>query len=319
MKTRRLGRTGLEVTEIGFGAWAIGGTGYGPTRDEESLAALETAWQRGVNFFDTADTYGCGRSESLVGRFLRGKPRHQIFIATKAGWDFYHAGGTRKNFHPSYVRFACEESLKRLGIDSIDLYQLHNPSLDILRAGESVGALEALKREGKIRFIGVSAHTEEEAEAAIADGRVDALQLVFNLLDQQMGAKVFDLAFRSGIGIIVREPLAYGFLSGKYKPGHAFHKDDHRRRFTREVLETNLKKIEILKRIMTTERLPMAQAALEYILQFPQVATVIPGAKTAAQVTENTEASLRPRLRSEEAYHLRDLYSREPIFREHVF
>jgi aryl-alcohol dehydrogenase-like predicted oxidoreductase len=318
MKYRRLGRTQLSVSEVGFGAWAIGGTGYGPTKDEESMQALETAWERGVNFYDTADTYGCGHSEELVGRFLRGKPREKIIIASKAGWDFYH-GGSRKNFDPAYIRFACEQSLKRLGIETIDLYQLHNPSLEIIQRGELLDLMEVLRKEGKIRFCGISVHTEQEAAAAVESGRVDTLQLVFNLLDQHMGAVIFDLAWQKQVGLIVREPLAYGFLSGKYKPGHAFHKDDHRRRFTNEMLETNLEKITKLKRIMSTDRLPMAQAALEYILQFEQVSTVIPGAKTAQQVTENTEASIHPKLRIEEASHLREVYHREPIFKEHVF
>jgi len=116
MKYRELGRTGLRVSEIGFGCWAIGGTSYGPTRDEESLEALQTAWEHGVNFYDTADTYGHGHSEELIAQFLRDKPRDQVVIASKAGWDFYHPGGSRKNFELQYIRFACEESLKRLKV-----------------------------------------------------------------------------------------------------------------------------------------------------------------------------------------------------------
>lgn len=315
MKYRRLGKTGLEVSEIGFGCWAIGGTSYGPTKDAQSLDALEAAWEAGVNFYDTADTYGHGHSETLLAKFLKGKPRNKIFIATKVGWDFYH-GGSRKNFDPDYIQFACEESLKRLAIDTIDVYQLHNPILEMIESGGVVDALEKLKKEGKIRFIGISIHKESEALAAIQDKRVDTIQLVFNLLDQRMASQVFPEAVKGRVGIIVREPLACGILTNKYEADHTFSKDDHRRRWGREKLELDLKKIEKLRTILATERLTMAKAALEYILDFEEIATVIPGAKTRAQVLENVGASSDPQLRVEESYHLRSLYQREPIFKK---
>lgn len=319
MKYRVLGRTGFQVSEIGFGCWAIGGTGYGPVRDAESREALEMAWEKGVNFYDTADSYGEGHSEELLGEFLKNKPRDKIYIATKTGWDFYHAGGTRKNFSPDYIRFACESSLKRLGVSFIDLYQLHNPSLEIIRDGGVLRVLEDLKKKGSIRAIGLSLHTEEEIDAALCDGRADAFQLAFNLLDQRMSEWAFDQAKRSGIGLVIREPLAFGFLTGKYRADHGFHKQDHRRRFSKELIENNLKKIDRLKTVLTSKRLSLAKAALEFVLQFEQVSTVIPGSKTVAQVLENTEASSHPMLRSEEAYHLREMYYREGIFRRDLF
>jgi len=315
MRTRALGRTGLQVSEVGFGCWAIGGTSYGPTRDEESLEALETAFGRGVNFFDTADTYGHGHSEELLAKFLKGKPRGKVILATKVGWDFYH-GGSKKNFDPDYIRFACGESLKRLGIETIDLYQLHNPSLALIQRGETVGVLEGLRKEGKIRFIGISVHQEEEALRAAADGRVDTLQLVFNLLDPQMESRVFPAAKEKNTGIIAREPLACGVLTGKYSAGHEFSKDDHRRRWMKDKLERDLEKVEKLKAVLAAKRISPVQAALEYVLGFDAVSTVIPGAKTKAQVLENIQASANPVLRVEEARHLRDLYPREEIFRQ---
>ena len=184
MKYRQLGRTGLKVSEVSFGCWAIGGSGYGVTRDDESLEALETAFRHGVNFFDTADTYGHGHSEELLSQFIQGKPRGEFLIASKAGWDFYH-GGSKKNFDPEYIRFACEKSLSRLSVDAIDVYQLHNPSLELIKNGESIRVLENLKKEGKIRFIGISVHSEEEALEAMADGRVDTLQVAFNISDHE--------------------------------------------------------------------------------------------------------------------------------------
>lgn len=316
MKNRILGRTGLSIPEIGFGSWAIGGSGYGPTSDEESLDALQAAWAAGIRFFDTADTYGHGHSEELLGRFLKEKPRNEFVLATKCGWDFYH-GGSRKNFDPVYLAFACTQSLKRLGLDSIDLYQLHNPNADLIRKGDALSALEELKRAGKIRFIGVSVHTEEEALAAIEDGRVDVLQVMFNVLDQRMAGKVFAESERTRTGILVREPLACGLLTGKYTDaGHEFHKEDHRRRWTREKKELDLKKIERIRPVLSTARLSMAQAALEFVLEHSAVSCVIPGAKTRKQVLENIKASDDPALRIQEASQLRDLFRRDPLFQQ---
>ena len=295
MNLRTLGRTNLQVSEIGFGCWAIGGTSYGPTQDEDSLQALEAAWKNGVNFYDTADTYGHGHSEELIARFLKNKPRDQAFIAGKAGWDFYH-GASRKNFDLEYLRFACEESLKRLQVESLDLYQLHNPSLELIEKGEVVGVLEALKKEGKIRFIGISIHSEAEALAALRDPRVESLQLVFNLIDQRMSERVFSEAQARQAGLIVREPLACGLLTGKYKPGHEFVKTDHRRRWTSEKLEMDLKKVETLRSVLATERLRLPQAALEYVLDFEAVSSVIPGAKTRELVLQTVSASGNPKL-----------------------
>lgn len=315
MRYRVLGKTKLDVSEVGFGCWAIGGTSYGPTKDEESLNALETAWESGVNFFDTADTYGHGHSEELIAKFLRGKAREDVIVASKCGWDFYH-GASRKNFDPAYLRFACEESLKRLRVDAIDIYQLHNPSGELLKRGEIIEVMEDLKRQGKIRFIGVSVHTEEEALIAMHNPRVDTLQLAFNLLDQRMEKRVFPEAQKKNVGIIVREPLACGLLTGKYKADHQFLKTDHRRRYVREKMDLETKKIETIRRVLSTQRLSIARAALEYVLNFEMVGTVIPGAKTPAQVLENIQASKDPLLRIQETYLLKEMYQREDIFRK---
>lgn len=315
MKFRKLGRTQVPVSEVGFGCWAIGGTSYGPTDDKQSLAALQAAWAGGVNFFDTADTYGHGHSEELLAEFLKGVPRDKAFVATKAGWDFYH-GGSKKNFDPDYIRFAVEESLKRLCLDFVDLCQLHNPSLEKIKDGGAVSALDDMRKKGKIRFIGISVHSEEEAFAAMEDPRVDTLQLVFNLTDQRMAEKVFHEAKAKEVGIIVREPLACGLLTGKYKPGHKFVKTDHRNRWTAEKLELESEKLEKLKAILATQRLTLTRAALEYVLDFDAVSTVIPGAKTPEQVEENILASNDPKLRIEESYHLREIYNREEIFKK---
>ncbi len=312
MKYRTLGRTGLSVSEVGFGAWAIGGTSYGPTRDENSLEALATAWEHGVNFFDTADTYGHGHSEELIGKFLKGK-RDKAVIATKVGWDFYH-GGSKKNFDFDYIRFACGESLRRLGTDRVDLYQLHNPKLEQIESGEIFQVLNELKKAGKIRFYGVSVHTPAEALAVIRSGKADTVQLIFNLIDQRPVDEVFPLALEKKIGIIAREPLACGFLTGKYSVDTRFSKDDHRNRWPREKLTVDLQKLDRIKSVLPASRVSLVQSALEFILNFEAVSAVIPGAKTKAQVLEHVKASEDPRLRAQEISLLRDLYGREEIF-----
>ena len=312
MNYRTLGRTGLRVSEIGFGAWAIGGTSYGPTKDEESLAALEAAWEHGVNFFDTADTYGHGHSETLIGKFLKGK-REKAVLATKAGWDFYH-GGSRKNFDLDYLRFACDESLKRLQIDAIDLYQLHNPALEQIEAGELFGLLDELKAAGKIRFYGVSVHTPLEALAVIQSGKADTVQLIFNLIDQRAAVRVFPEAEVAQVGIIAREPLACGLLTGKYSPESKFVKTDHRNRWRQEKLVNDFKKIDTLKSKIPLGQVPLVRAALEFVLNFGAVSTVIPGAKTPAQVRDNLKASEGPVLRAQELSMLHTVYQYDPLF-----
>ena len=333
MKERLLGRTGLGISEIGFGCWAIGGGSYGKVRDEDSLEALETAWDSGVNFFDTADIYGEGHSEVLIGKFLKSKPRDKKIVATKAGWDFYPANakpassqkgcsshlnhtGHKKNFDPAYIRFACEQSLRRLGVEAIDLYQLHNPPLELIREKEIVGVLEKLKKEGKIRCIGISVHTEAEALTALEDSRVESLQVIFNLLDQRMAKKVFPEALEKGVGIVAREPLASGLLSGKYGPEHEFPKDDHRRRWVREKREADWQKIQRIQKELGGETSSLSQAALEFILAFEAVSTVIPGSKTKAQVVENVAASLKPSLDRETVSRWESLYANEEIFQK---
>lgn len=317
MKERCLGRTGLRVSEIGLGGWPMGGRSYGPVRDADSLEALETAWDSGVNFFDTADVYGEGHGEELLGGFLKKKLRDRAVVATKGGWDFYQ-GAHKKNFGRDYLRSACEKSLKRLSVETIDLYQLHNPPLKALREEGALDILEILKREGKIRFIGVSVHTEAEALAALEDSRIHAIQVAFNLLDQRMAGNFFSMAGEKNAGVIVREPLASGILSGNYLPSHEFSKDDHRRRWLPEKRKADWQKVECLRKTLSNKKIALAQAALEFSLASDAVSTVIPGAKTRAQVLENVQASLRPRMDREDIKRLEEVYAHEEIFRKEM-
>lgn len=329
MKKRILGKTGLSVPEMGMGCWAIGGKGYGPTDDSESMAALEEAWDGGVRLFDTADTYGEGHSEKLLGQFLKTKARDTAVIATKAGVDFYPSSlwkkksgkasvaGHKKNFDSDYLRFACEQSLKRLSVETIDLYQLHNPSLALIQNGEVVSVLEDLKKQGKIRHIGISVHREEEAIAAMKDARVEVLQVIFNLLDQRMAKTVFKIAHEKNIGILAREPLASGLLTGKYSAEHAFQKDDHRNRWRIEKKQADSEKIKKIRELIPTE-IALSQAALEFALSESAVSSVIPGAKTPEQIRQNLKAICEPKLKPEEVTALQKLFSTNGLFKNYL-
>ncbi|MBZ0252576.1 MAG: aldo/keto reductase, partial [Candidatus Methylomirabilis sp.] len=286
---RPLGATGLTVSEVGFGGWSIGGEGYGPTDDRVSRAALRKAFEEGVAFFDTADTYGDGRGERLIAEAL-GAERDRVVLATKVGNDFY-GPKLRKNFEADYIRFACEQSLRRLGTDRIDLYQLHNPSLEAMRRGEAFEAMRVLVREGKALHWGVSVREAEEARAALAGG-AETLQLIYNLLYPQVLEECADEIAKRRAGVIVRTPLEFGLLTGKYRPGHVFGPGDSRaKRWDAEALARKLAEVERYRFLARPPIRTMAEAAVRFALSHPLVSTVIPGVKTPEQAAEHARAS----------------------------
>ena len=319
MKRRKLGRTGLEISELGFGAWAIGGSAYGSTNDRESIAALEYAFDHGINFFDTADIYGNGHSEELIGKVFRKSSRRPgVYIASKVGWDFYH-GGTKQNFAPDYIRFACGESLKRLKTDYLDLYQLHNPTLEQIETGKIFDVLDQLKKEGKTRYYGVSIHLSREGAAAVRGGRPDAIQAIYNLLDQRVKSELMPLAAEHEIGLIAREPLYCGLLTGKYNAESEFAKNDHRKRWAREKYLADLKKIERMKSAFDECKVPLKQAAIEFVLAESAVSVVIPGMKTPAHVSDHLRTVDSPKLSPEEIRRIQTLYQEEELFQMGFF
>ncbi len=291
MKFRVFGRLGWSVSEIGFGAWAIGGNrhgnSYGPTKDELSLEAIAKSLEMGCNFFDTADVYGYGHSEELLGQGLKGA-RDKVFIATKVGGDFY-GGYTRMNFSAQYIRFALEKSLERLQTPWVDLYQLHNPSLDMIEDGKAAAVLEELKKEGKIKAIGISIFEPEEGIAAMQDGRYDSIQVAFSLLRREAQRELFPLAAKQGVAIIAREPLMNGFLAGKVSMDQTFVPGDIREGWPPNYLEMLHEKVQSL-RFLSRPKRTLAQAALKFVLSEKAVSTVIPGCKTPQQVEENLSA-----------------------------
>ncbi len=211
-----LGKTGIKTTEIGFGAWAISGRGYGATDDRESVLALHRALDLGVNFIDTADAYGDGHSEELIGRTLKERGDTETIVATKFGWDFYGDGGMRCNMERGYVRFAVEQSLRRLGRGVIDIYLIHNSNPHVIEQFDVYETVETLKREGLIRFWGVSAFYIDDAVEALKRAKPDVIEVAYNMLDREAERELLPMAMEQGIGVIVRDPLASGILTVKY-------------------------------------------------------------------------------------------------------
>jgi aryl-alcohol dehydrogenase-like predicted oxidoreductase len=309
VRYRRLGRTDLHVSEIGFGAWAIGGNkhghSYGPTDNAVSLKTIARALELGCTFFDTADIYGHGLSEKLLGQALQ-KRRHECIIATKVGNDFYH-GPVHQNFDPDYIRSALDKSLERLRTDYIDLYQLHNPPLMMLQRGEHYDILEELKQTGKIRCYGVSVHDSYEGEMAIHTGKPDVIQVIYNFLRPDAREELFPLAQEGDVGLIVREPLASGMLTGKYTADSAFPEGDIRADWPQEYLMMQVQLAEKLHFLETAGQRTLAQAALRFILDESAVSVVIPGIKTVNQAEENLAVSELPALTDAERLAMHDL------------
>ncbi len=317
MQYRELGRTGWKVSSISFGAWAIGGT-WGEVDDKESLAALHRALDLGVNFFDTADVYGDGRSERLLAR-LRRERKEQFRIATKAGRRLspHIAAAYNKQNLTSFV----ERSLKNLETDAIDLLQLHCPPTEVYYMPEVFGVLDDLAQVGKLRHYGVSVEKVEEALKAIEYPGVQSVQIIFNIFRQRPADLFFREAERRRVGILARLPLSSGMLAGKMTPSTTFSSDDHRasnrhgewfdrgETFSGVDFETGLQTVDAL-RPLVPPGMTLAQTALRWILMFPPVTCAIPGAKRPSQVEENIAAAGFPALSESTLTNIQDLYGR---------
>jgi aryl-alcohol dehydrogenase-like predicted oxidoreductase len=298
MEYRQLGRTDMRVSAVGFGAWAIGGD-WGHVKDSESLAALNRAVDLGVNFIDTADVYGDGRSERLVGRLLKDR-KEEIFVATKAGRRL--SPHTAAGYNLEKLESFVDRSLSNLGVNSIDLLQLHCPPTEVYYQPEAFKALDHLKNKGKIRFYGVSVEKLGEALKAIEYSDVQSVQIIFNMLRLKPATEFFPDAKKRNVGVLARVPLASGLLTGKITAQTQFPKDDHRNfnrhgesfdqgeTFSGVDLQRGLSAVSELKKLVPVG-MSMAQFALRWILMFDQVTCAIPGAKTEAQVDENVKAA----------------------------
>ena len=317
MRYRALGATGLTVSEIGFGAWGVGGVakgavGYGPTDSAESLRALRRAFDLGVNFFDTSNLYGYGHSESLIGQALSGV-RSQVVIASKVG--MVDATDTQ-DFSQSYLRLCLEESLERLGTDYIDLYQLHSPPIEILRTNPEIWDLmESFKREGKVKEIGISLASPADGIEAVERTGAVCIQANFNMVDQRVVDNgLLTFCRERNVGFIGRTPLSFGFLTGEYSENQDFHTQDHRRNWATEQLKTWSNSYGMFaSKLVNADNQTQAQAALRYCLSYSEVSAVIPGMLTCDHVEENAAASDLGGLTDPERTGFEDVY-RDNIF-----
>jgi aryl-alcohol dehydrogenase-like predicted oxidoreductase len=303
MNARTLGKTGREVSEIGFGAWQIGAD-WGEVEEDSAVATLHAAADAGVTFFDTADVYGDGRSERLVGRLLRERPGEGITVATKMG---RRLDQTVENYSPEHFREWNDRSRENLGVETLDLVQLHCPPTDLYYHPEVFEDLDRMVEEGRMAAYGVSVERVEEALKAIEYPNVATVQIIFNAFRQRPGGLFFREAARRGVGVIVRVPLASGLLSGKYTRETTFGPDDHRtfnrhgelfdvgETFAGVPFEVGLDAVEEL-RPLVPEGATLAQLALRWILMHDAVSTVIPGARSPEQARANAAAADVPAL-----------------------
>ena len=303
MRYRAFGKTGFQISEIGFGGWGIGGNAYGnsygSTDDAESLKALNRAYGLGCNFFDTADVYGHGHSESLIGQALKNWNRDEIFIATAGGQDFSaeaqtKAGGVKPNFSAAYIRQALHASLQRLGLEIIDFYQLHTPPLEVIHHGQVFEVLQDLQKEGKIRFYGVVIHDPQEGVQAIQLGQVTGIQAIYNLFDTRIEKALLPQCEATETALIVREPLARGFLSGKMVEGQVFEPGDNRAVWPKLLIQKRVQAANRFKSLMPEGYTSLGQLALAFPLSQSAVSTVLVGCKTVTQVEENFAIVTKP-------------------------
>ena len=296
MQYRKFGNTDLLVSEIGFGAWAIGGVamigktaiGWGEADDRVSENAIHASLTAGINFFDTADIYGLGHSENLLGKIIGDKK--DIIIATKVG-NVSRDEQFTVDYSKAYILLACENSLHRLKRDTIDFYQLHTARMPHLQQGDCIEAMEILKQQGKIRYWGLSLNTFDpapEAEYLMQHNYGNGFQLVLNLLNQR-SLSLLKTAAEKGYGIIARMPLQFGLLTGKFDSGVSFQDNDHRKnRLTAEIIKTCADALIPVWKLCEKYNCTKTELALSYLLSYPQVSVIIPGIRTDEQVLANT-------------------------------
>jgi len=324
MQTRPFGRTGRRVSEIGFGAWAIGGS-WGAVDESDAVAALNAALDSGVTFIDTADVYGDGRSERLIRQVLKERGGERPFVATKAGRRLPQqtvAGYTDENLH-AWI----ERSLTNLAVETLDLVQLHCPPTDLYYHPEAFDSLDRLKKNGKIRDYGVSVERIEEAIKAIEYPGVVSVQIIFNIFRQRPADLFFDLAKKKELAVIARVPLASGLLTGKFRADSSFADDDHRKfnrhgeafdvgeTFSGVPYDVGLAAVDRVRKLIGGD-VAMAQFALRWILMFDAVTVAIPGAKNSAQARANAQAADRPALPQSVMDELKAIYDQD--IRPHV-
>ena len=296
MHQRKLGNTGLTVSEIGMGTWELGGREWGDISEIDAVDLLRYAFESGVTYYDTADQYGGGRAERLLGEAFSALG-NRVVIATKLGYELDSDGWISHgrehpsfNVSPEYIRSAVEGSLTRLKRDVIDIYQFHSPP-PASEWDDAFGAMEDLKTEGKIRFYGMGLGSEADALKAIEETGISSLMLTYNILTQGMATPVMETAAKKGIAVVVRQPLSSGLLSGQLGPDTEFAENDYRKTWSREKFLADLERVAQVKSIVGDKARSLPQAALKFILAHPAVSSVVPGMMTPAQVDDGVATS----------------------------
>ena len=320
MKYRRLSKTELDLSEVGYGLWTLGTNWWGRIEESDKVRLLERAFDLGVTFYDTADTYGEGYGEEILGKVLRHE-RHNIVIGTKFGYDFYdsierigHQERTQR-FEPDFIRFACEQSLRRLKTDYIDIYQLHNPRLDAIEKDEVFDLLETLVAEGKIRHYGSALGPDigwfEEGEASMRDRQVHSVQIIYSILEQEPARRFFPIAAQEQVGLISRVPHASDVLTGRFNELPDFDPEDHRAHRKHEWMVQALKKADRARFLAEDTGRTMSQAAIKFCLAQESIASVLPNIISMEQLEEYTSATDTPDLTTEESQELDELWEND--------
>jgi aryl-alcohol dehydrogenase-like predicted oxidoreductase len=320
MRYRKLADTDVTLSEVGFGVWTVAAGWWGDFTDAQAADLLRRALDLGITYFDTADTYGNGRGETILAEAFKGQ-RDKIVVGSKFGYDFYSNPdlnrGQRERPHdwsPTFVRFALEQSLKRLETDYIDLWMLHNPRIDAIQKDDLFALLEQLKSEGKIRAYGASLGPAiagtEHGDEVLETRKIDALQIIYNLLEQNPGRRFVPLARERNVGLLVRVPHSSGMLEGKYTPETVFPPSDHRSHRPRSWLIEGLQKIETLGFLHEARGMTLGQAALKWVLADPIVTSAQPNIYDLEQLEEFAAAPNLPDLTPDDLERVQALYAR---------
>ena len=317
MKYRSLGNTDVQVSEVGFGVWTVSTGWWGEVVEERSVELLRKAYDAGVNYFDTADTYGSGLGETLLADAF-GHMRDKVVISTKIGYDFYNNTERRgqqarpQDWSEKFIRFALDKSLERLDTDYIDFLQLHNTKMDAVENDELFGLLEEFKKEGKIRAYGAALGPKigwlEEGVKAMHERDLSGLQMIYNVLEQDPGRGLIEAARETNTSLIVRVPHSSGMLEGNYDENTTFGENDHRRHRPKEWLTEGLKKVEQLGFLTESGERTLGQAALKFVLASQEVSSTLPNIYGEEQIEEFAATSETPDLTEEELSQVEELY-----------
>lgn len=326
MKYRNLGNTDIKVSEVGFGVWTVSTGWWGEVVDDRSVRLLKAAYERGINYFDTADTYGSGKGETLLADagFTSGNMRDEVVISTKIGYDFYNHTARRGQqerpqvWSEDFIRFALEQSLKRLDTDYVDFLQLHNTKMDAIENDALFALMDEFKSEGKVRSYGVALGPKigwlEEGVKAMRERDISGVQMIYNVLEQDPGRGLIETARETETGLVVRVPHSSGMLEGNYDENTTFGPNDHRRHRPKEWLLGGLKKVEQLD--FLTEERTLGQAALKFCLASPEVVSTLPNIYNEEQIEEFAAAPDIPDLTGEELSRVAELYENNFGLRE---